>query len=130
MWHRIVLGSLIAPGVVPLALALPALRDSSPLKWVAYYFVELAVYAYPVAFLFGVPAFLAFHALQLTRWWHYAIGGVVLGAIPAIWLIVAKPPIPWLGILASIGSYGILIGAVSAVTFWFIAVRPVGQSKV
>jgi len=87
--------------------------------------IGLVMVAYLITLVLGVPALFAFSLLKLSRWWQYFLGGAAIGVVGIC--IVTFQPIEWPRIcnepVQLISSA--LLGAVSALIFWFIAVfRP------
>lgn len=89
--------------------------------------------AYAVTFLAALPAHAAFQKRNWTRYWHYALLGISLGAAPflafGIYVLLAAPnpareiatgaddAIRWL-------TLGSSCGLAAASLFWVLAVRP------
>ena len=76
--------------------------------------------AIPVALLFGFPAYLAYRRWNLTRWWMFAGGGLIL-AIP-IWYLLVSPigGDRWnhAGIYDSLNYLG--AGVFAGLAFWWL----------
>jgi MFS family permease len=78
--------------------------------------------AYSIALVLGVPAIVAFHLLKFSRWWQYCLAGAVIGVVGI--LLVTFQPHDWPRINNEPRQLfaSALLGAVSALVFWLIAV--------
>lgn len=122
---RPILGFVIAPAVVPLAMDTYELIVSPPED--AFFLLALrfyARYAYGVALLFGVPLYLYLSWRGLDGWWHYALAGLALGSLPAI---IALPPVGHWRLVQLFMAVGAPIGLIAALSFWVIAVWQPGH---
>lgn len=119
------IGFLIAPAipgvVLEAARLVPGLRDAAGFG--------LAMYSYPVAWLFGVPAFLLYERLGWRQAGQYAAGGFLfmqafvwsfVGAFPTETL---EPDFTYVG-LAYYGAGMGMLALTATVAFWAIAVCP------
>ena len=121
---RIIAGLALSPfvGLVLFVIVADALNPKG--ESVSLFALACFV-AYSITLVLGVPALVALHLLKLSRWWQYCLAGAAIG-VSGI-LLVTLQPHDWPRInneptqlLASA-----LLGAVSALVFWFIAVyRP------
>lgn len=122
---RTLLGFVVAPLVIPLALALSFVPEASGYGTVEALALTVAVLCYAAAILIGTPLYILLRALKWTGWISWLAWGVVVavagklvfashGAIADPSRIVAalfeEPHIWWLG-------------ALSGLVFWLI-VRP------
>ena len=119
------IGFLVAP-LVP-GLVLEAARLSNH----AIDGLVFVLYTYPVAWVFGPPAYLVFRRYGLARLWHYAVGGF-LGVGGVVFVLVAL--LEWgfeeTSPLEAL-TYSVVMGALAAsatATFWVIAVRGMDAS--
>lgn len=125
-WSRVAVAFLVAPAVPALLLA-PTMTPGS----VVIEAVDLALHTYPVAWFFGLPAYLTFRRAGLTKLWHYALGGFAGVATGALALSEAFVDNGHLapGVLFYFSALMGVLGAAVAATFWLIAVRlPAGSS--
>ena len=112
------IGTAIAGVMVATSVAhtlTPPEMSWSGLPWM---WIVGAIVAIPHAVVFGLPAFVAFRKYGLGRWWHYAIGGVLI-AVPC-WVLIAQPfdSARWryAGGYDSVNILG--TGLVAAILFW------------
>jgi len=78
-----------------------------------------AMFAYPVALVFGVPLFLIFRRRAWLRWWQVGLGGVL---VAAMWVLALSL---YGRSLSGAVDYLLLCGSVgfaSGVAFWIIAI--------
>ena len=106
---RVLVGFLVAPAVGPAAWVLYA-HATNPQPDDVSLFLLLCYFAYPVTLLFGVPTFLAFRKLEISRWWQFALAGAAIGALSAFIITLQTDS------LANIA----IVGAISALAFWAI----------
>ena len=102
---RVIGAFVFAPffGVSLLAMAM----KTADLGTVALFF------AYPIAIVFGIPAFFLFRRLEWLRWWQVSAGGAAC-AFPFATLFVGSNSLLPLALLG--------IGAVIGFVFWAIAI--------
>lgn len=126
------------PFVILAATMLLTRSGAAPMFWYsvraeAGIVVGALLVAYAVAFIGALPAHAAFQRRHWTRYWHYALLGIALGAAPFLAfdvyvLLVAHSPareiatgiddaIRWL-------TLGSGCGLAAASLFWVLAVRP------
>lgn len=133
--RRVVLAFLIAPAT---ALLLAGLADGIGLIFgesLAFLRPATAltlIYAYPTAVILGIPAFYLFRRCAWIEWWHFALGGVVIGNIPPLMVLLVFIRVPLSDFfrdvnLLTLCGLGAILGAVSTLVFWVIA-RPFNMS--
>jgi len=118
---RVVLGFLIAP-LVP-ALVLGAFRHT---VWPSAAGIGLALYSYPLALGFGVPAYLLYRRRGMRCLSHYLAGGALgsgLVSFAAVFLLERGEP--GFSLLAGLRYSGFIafLAATATGTFWLIAIR-------
>jgi hypothetical protein len=117
---RIAAGLVIAPfaGLALFVIVAGALNPNGD----NYGFAFALMIAYLITLVLGVPALFAFHLLELSRWWHYCVGGAVIGVVGI--LLVTFQPHDWPRINNESSQLiaCALLGAVSALVFWFVAI--------
>ena len=86
-----------------------------------YLFGYALMVAYLITLVLGVPALVAFHLLKLSRWWQYCLGGAAIGVVGIV-LITFNPHDPRIYNEATQLIASALLGAVSALVFWVVAV--------
>ena len=77
----------------------------------------VAAFTYATALFAGIPAYFLFRARNWLKWWHYTLGGALLGLLPTL---VMGFPLSLQGALL-LGPDHALIGAASGLTFWALA---------
>jgi hypothetical protein len=98
---------LTAPAIGP-PMRLSRLVDPSLIK-----------IAYAVALIGGMPAFLVMRRTRRERWWHYAIGGALLGCLPGVALAIQDLSSGFDIIAVAIGAP---YGALSGFLFWLLGI--------
>jgi hypothetical protein len=80
-----------------------------------------AIVAYPIALVFGVPAFLFLRRRGWLRWWQVTLGGAAC-AVPfmAIYLFMSEPDAADAAFLDSL--YLLACGAAIGLAFWALGV--------
>ena len=84
---RVVLAFLIAPAT---GLLLAGIADgiglifAEKLDLLGPAIALTAIYSYPTAVLLGIPAFYLFRRFGWLAWWHFVLGGAVIGCIPPL----------------------------------------------
>jgi hypothetical protein len=119
---RIFVALILAPAVFPLGAYVYSLVQSpteSSVASVAAFMVP-ALFTYPTTFLLGLPTFLIFRTLHWQRWWQYALGGAVIGAIIAVAIAALSLPFGTDASSFLMAFPFACIGFVSAVVFWLI----------
>jgi hypothetical protein len=117
---RVIVGFLIAPVLVGLLLWI-ALAIESGTDWATALVVTIALpYSYLSALLVGVPVFLLMRRRGLFRWWHYVLGGLLIGLVPAIVMLSLVREFRDLDDVATIAGVGCFLGAITAWVFWVL----------
>jgi hypothetical protein len=123
---RALIGLLIAPMTPTLLLMLFSafFAGGRDIQWVAN---MNAILGYPAAILFGIPTYAYFERKNYRALWHYMFGGAFIGALLYYSIIIltflSTPVVQSNLVLSPFTFLGIFLGALSAVTFWLIAVR-------
>jgi hypothetical protein len=110
---RVILGFIVAPGLPLFIGALVAHKlDLAPI------FVP---YAYAMGILGGIPLYVVLRRRMLMRWWHFALGGVALGCVPALLFLplMASGNLDTFRFMVVVGAP---LGLGSALCFWTIAI--------
>jgi hypothetical protein len=120
-WARIVAGFLFAPaiGLYTLDIGFSIVRRDLPVP--AFLFFGSFI-AYPMAFLFGIPVFAVFRALNWLRWWQVTLGGSSVGLVFLAYVSLGAASFSASEVLAPGALFG-GAGAATGLAFWFIAVR-------
>ncbi len=127
MWIRLVTGFLVAPAV-PLALGAvySALAGVNALGAAAMF----VVYAYPIALVIGIPAFLWFRRNGWLQWWQVTAAGAAIGAMLPLSLTIV-----WVsrdgfdpGAVVFVMD-GVVLGALCAFVFWLVGLRIAGKTR-
>ena len=132
---RVVLAFLIAPAT---ALLLAGMADgigfifSEKLDLFGPAIALTTIYSYPTAVILGIPALYLFRRSGWVEWWHFVLGGAVIGCIPPLVVLFAfvRVPLPEFfrdADLLTLCGLGAILGAVSTLVFWAIA-RPINMS--
>jgi hypothetical protein len=115
---RLVIAFALAPAAVPLLIVLVFVLGGD--FGVSYVFAgPIAIFAYAVTLLLGLPTFLWFRRRRWLSFWHFAIGGAVLGLAPLAFFAVIAAPLA-LSFLAVQPLGYAAIDLVSACVFWAI----------
>ena len=121
----------VAPLVfIALVLALAGAPDAIP----AHALICIS-FGYPAAILFGPLLSHLFQKKNWMAWWSSTFAGAAVGFfIPALYVFVLAvssndisrtfTSIAGLTMLGALGLYGAFLGSLSALTFWFMAMRP------
>jgi hypothetical protein len=120
MSPRIVAGFLIAPILLPVVTVVVTLQaDFSVGQFKAGFALAciLAVFTYATALIVGVPVFAWYRRRGWFEPWQFAVGGGLLGLLPMPVIALFGPVPLFLGPVLSV------IGLLSALLFWFLAVR-------
>ena len=130
--RRVIVGFVIAPAVpalVVLALQAGAIAQGRA-EWGTSLF---AVLGYATAVVVGLPAFLLLRRRLATSFVKYAALGTAIGVVPACVLFLPDVVAGWdarhehavllLGNLWRAALGGAVLGCVSAVVFWLVAIR-------
>ena len=112
---RVAAAFLLAPAVAPLGVALLSLVPSLAGIWVLA--VGVAAFTYGTTVIAGIPAYSLLRYFNCVSWWHFTLGGAVLGILPAL---VFGFPTSLQGMLV-LGPDYLAIGAVTGLVFWIIA---------
>lgn len=83
--------------------------------------------AYLVAILLGVPTYFLLRK-RLRAWWHFAICGGLLGAIPALFMDVFGLGAGGFDVIAFV--IGAPCGLISGFSFWLIGLSGIRRSPV
>ena len=122
---RPILGFVIAPAVVPLAMDTAEMLVLPPEDISLFFALRFyAPFAYGVALFVGVPLYLYLTWRGLRRWWHYALGGAVLGSLPSV---IALPPVGGWSLVQLFMMVGAPMGLIAASSFWVIAIWQPGH---
>jgi hypothetical protein len=113
--HRVILAFLLAPAAAPALIGLASIHSSMAGIWVIA--LGVAAFTYATTLIAGIPAYFVLRAKNWLKWWHFALGGAVLGLLPALFIGF---PLSLQGILL-LGPDHLLIGAVSGFAFWALA---------
>lgn len=109
--NRVVAAFVIVPLLYPLSVLLVAGdRGMAGAAWVASFAIPITVVA-------GVPLFLLFRRKAWWRWWQFALGGMLVGAISSLLALLNS----WEA-SAFFALYFIPFGLAHGVAFWLIAV--------
>jgi hypothetical protein len=112
---RVAVAFLLAPGVAPLGIALASLLPSLAGIWVLA--VGVAAFTYGTTAIAGIPAYSLLRYFNWVSWWHFTLGGAVLGILPTL---VFGFPSSLQGMLV-LGPDYLAIGAITGLVFWAIA---------
>jgi hypothetical protein len=120
MNFRVLLGLLLAASVLPIAAFCTLLAQDPTLPGftvaVAYAGV-FALFTFPIALLLGIPLLLWYRANRWHAWYHFAIGGALLGLLPlGVMTLFGRIPLQ-LPLLLQ------LVGAGSALVLWAVVGR-------
>ena len=118
---RIIVGLVLAPlvGLIVFVIVAGALNPNGDSL---SFFGFASVVAYLITAVLGVPALVAFHLLKLARWWQYCIGGAAIGVVGIILVTLQPHDLPRINNESTQLISSALLGAVSALVFWFVAV--------
>ena len=120
---RLILAFCFAPAVPALAAGMyfaftaPAIRP--PLELSRLVDPGLTKIAYAVTLIAGVPTFLVIRTRQNDRWWHYVVGGALLGCLPGLVLAIMDLR-SGLDVVAV--AFGAPYGALSGLAFWVLGI--------
>ena len=120
MERRVILAFILAPAVVPVAVAGWALatgvRAPESLVLASVY----GAFTYGTAAALGLPFFRLSERKGWTRAWQYAVAGAMIGLVPLLMisLAAAAPPPDGRVVLVFAG-----LGVLSATVFWLIALK-------
>ena len=122
---RTIVAFLVAPLVVPVSFwIVQALTDSVGFRLDSLVgaMLNYGAYAYLIAALLGLPAYLMFCRKKWVAFWQYAFGGAILGVVPAV-------AIATLGIATfRVVLLCLVCGVLGATVFRLINVPKVNQS--
>jgi hypothetical protein len=123
---RVLIGLAIAP-MTPTLLLLPFslfLAGGRDIQWVAN---MNAILGYPAAIVFGIPTYVYLEHKSYRALRHYMLGGACIGALTyysiIVWTFLFTRGVQSNLVLSPFTFLGIFFGALSAITFWLIAVR-------
>jgi hypothetical protein len=123
---RIVVGFALAP-LVGLVLFILVAGVFYPVGDSTALFGFACLVAYAIALVVGVPAVVALHLLKFLRWWHYFLAGALVGVVGIVLITFnLHDPRIYNESIQLIASA--LLGAVSALVFWLVAVYQPGQA--
>ena len=112
---RVAAAFVLAPGVAPLGIALASLIPSLGGIWVLA--VGVAAFTYGTTAIAGIPAYSLLRYFNWVSWWHFTVGGAVLGILPTL---AFGFPASVQGMLV-LGPDYLVIGAITGLVFWAIA---------
>ena len=117
---RALLGLLLAASLLPITVACMIVAQEPTLhgaEAAAAYASFLALFTVPISFVIGLPLLSWYKAKRWQAWYHFAIGGALLGLLP-------------LGVMAFFGEVPVhlpfllqLVGAGSAIVLWVVVGR-------
>ena len=123
---RTSLGLLMAASLLPAAVGCAvAVQEPTQAGFQAAiaYAGVVALFTFPITFLVGLPLLHLYRAKQWLAWYHFALGGSLLGLLP-------------LGVIALFGQLPLhlpfmlqFIGAASAVVLWAVVERTAPEGK-
>jgi hypothetical protein len=113
--RRVILAFLLAPAVAPALIGLASIHPSMAGMWVMA--LGVAAFTYVTTLIAGVPAYFVLRAKNWLKWWHFTLGGAVLGLLPTS--LIGLPQ-SLQGTLL-LGPDYLLIGAASGFAFWALA---------
>src|SRR5687768_3771591 len=89
---RLVIAFLLAPAAAPLLIGL--MLGFEGVFGLSYIFAgPIAVFAYAVTLLLGLPTFLWFRKRRWLSFWYFAIGGAILGLAPLAFFAMTAAPL-------------------------------------
>lgn len=116
MNRRLPLAFLVAPGVVPAALACASAFPTYAGAWVIA--LPVAAFTYATAVLLGIPAYVIFSRQGWCNAWQFVLGGAALGVAP---MLLLSPFAGFARQALAAGPIYIGIGAISGLFFWVVA---------
>jgi hypothetical protein len=118
---RLVAAFVLAPATVPLLLVVVVCTLGGDVGFSYIFAGPIAIFAYAVTLLLGLPTFLWFRKRRWLALWHFAIGGAVLGLAPLTFFAGLGGPLALSFVAAqALGFAG--IGLTSACAFWAIGI--------
>ena len=123
---RLFAGFAFAPLAIPLIVAILISRsDGSAIGFSKPVILLATTAAYPSALLAAVLSYLLLRVMGWMRAWHFALAGLVTGAVEdVIWRHIPAHSPPWH--LLPLPTLGAILGTLTALLFWLIAVAGTG----
>jgi hypothetical protein len=121
MGVRTLLALLAAPALAGAVVWLPHSVVEGP-ESATMWLVFILLYSYPCALLFGGPLHYLMRRRNLSRLWHYALGGLLIGLMPALIVVVAFGTVEDLTGMALVAGVGGFYGVLAAAMFWLLAI--------
>ena len=114
---RVVLAFVVIPFIYPLHGFLFSGELSSDVG--ARLVLRVASITIPVTIVIGVPLFLLFRRRNWLQWWHFLVGGSVVG------IACSLPILPRVGAWEFVAVFALsfaIIGLLHGIGFWLLAV--------
>jgi hypothetical protein len=122
MW-RVVLGFILAPAAPLLPVAPFALFGGIDVLGPVIFLVGF--YSYPLALVFGVPAYLVLRRFGRIELRHTLLAGATIGSMPSVYIAIMSifndATLSGLALALFVLLYGIPLGLLCSTAFWYIA---------
>jgi len=120
---RILLAFCVAPLVPLLVLAVNFVATvwprGQPVRITQLMAPGMVALSYGIALVGGVPTFLLMRKFGKNRWWHYAVGGALLGALLVMCAVI--PEFHWDFALVGL-AIAAPCGALAGSAFWLLGI--------